>query len=186
MASNSEQDKIKAFLNSLAASVITAVKSGNAEERAKLIAALTQMKGDMPGEAGEEKEFLGALVGILEGKPAGAEGLSGIYAALYGKIVERIFDTGKKADAADPVKEMREFLTQLSASVIVVKRTGTPEDKKALVAKLREIQMTLPDDKGGEAMFVLALAAILEGNPFLPDALPEPYSHVYRKLLASI
>jgi hypothetical protein len=186
MDNNSEQDKFKAFLNSLAASVITAIKGGNAGERAKLVAALSQMKGDMPGDAGEEKEFLGALIGLLEGKPAGAEGLSGIYAALYGKIVERIFDTGRKADTGDPEKEMREFLTQLSASVIVVKRTGTPDDKKALVAKLREIQQSLPQDKYDEALFILALASIIEDNPVVPDALPEPYSHVYRKLLASI
>jgi len=185
MDSNSEQDKIKAFLNSLASSVIHAIKDGTAEERAGLAEAFGKMKAEMPEGAVEEKEFLGALVGLLEGRPANSESLTGFYDAIYNRIVEKLLDTGRKAKPGEE-DEMREFLTQLSASVVMVKRTGSPEDKKALAAKLRDIQMTLPDDKGDEAMFVLALAAILEGNPFLPDALPEPYSHVYRKLLASI
>ncbi len=185
MDSNSEQDKIKVFLNSLASSVIHAIKDGTAEDRARLAEAFNKMMAEMPAEAAEEKEFLTALVGLLQGKPATSESLTGFYDAVYNKIVEKVMDTGKKATpGAD--NEMREFLTQLSASVVLVKRTGSPEDKKALVAKLHDIQMSLPDDKGDEAMFVLALAAILEGNPFLPDTLPEPYSHVYRKLLTSI
>jgi len=180
-----EQDKIKAFLNSLASSVIHAIKDGTAEDRARLAEAFNKMRAEMPAEAKEEKEFLGALVGLLEGKPATTESLTGFYDGVYNRIVEKLLDTGRKAAPGDAT-EMREFLTQLSASVVMVKRTGSAEDKKSLAAKLRDIQMTLPDDKGDEAMFVLALAAILEGTPFLPDALPEPYSHVYRKLLTSI
>lgn len=185
MDNNSEQDKIKAFLNSLASSVIHAIKDGTAEDRARLAEAFNKMKAEMPAEAAEEKEFLGALIGLLEGKPATSESLTGFYDAVYNKIVEKVMDTGRKAEPGEADK-MREFLTQLAASVVMVKRTGSPDDKKALAAKLRDIQMNLPEDKGDEAMFVLALAALIEGNPFLPDTLPEPYSHVYRKLLASL
>jgi hypothetical protein len=183
---SSDQDNIKARLADLASAVITAIRSGDAGARKRLIAVLNGMNAQMPGiseDTAQAKEFLSALIGLLEGKPAGPETLSGAYASLYSGIVEKALAPDNAATGTGKNQELREFLTQLSAAVVLVMRDGTDEDKKALAQKLREIAGGVQE---GAREFVIALAGILEGAPENVGALPRPYAGFYAKVLATI
>ena len=182
-----EDQRIKEFLNKLANAVIHAIRGGLKADRDRLVAALRQMNEEMPdssAEAAQVEEFHSALISLLEGHPVGPETLKEPYRAIYARVVDKALSTGKTAEPGDD--GMREFLTQLAATVVVVMRDGADEDKKGLSARLREVQADLPDGSMDAGQFVLALVSVLEGMPVMPEALPEPYSHTYRKILAII
>jgi len=183
----SDQDIIKARLAGLASAVITAIRSGDAAGRARLIAVLNGMNAQMPGiseDTAQAKEFLSALISLLEGNPVTPESLSGAYASLYQGIVEKALAPDNAAARTGKGQEPREFLTQLSAAVVLVMRDGTDEDKKGLAQKLREIAGGIQE---GAREFVIALAEILEGGPDATGkTLPGPYAGFYSKILKSI
>jgi hypothetical protein len=183
----SDQDNIKARLAGLASAVIAAIRSGDADARKKLIAVLNGMNSQMPGiseDTAQAKEFLSALTSLLEGNPAGPETLSGVYASLYRGIVEKALAPDNASARAGKDQELREFLTKLSAAVVLVMRDGTDEDKKDLAQKLREIAGGTQE---GAREFVIALAEILEGGPeAATKTLPGPYAGFYAKILATI
>jgi len=182
-----EDSKIKEFLNKLAGAVIGAIREGSSEDRARLIEVLNGMTSELPdssAEAAQIEDFNNALVSLLEGSPVSPEGLVEPYAGIYARIVEKALSTGKENTSGDD--EMKEFLTQLSATVVMVMKENKPEDKTALAEKLREMQRGLPPDKMDAGQFILSLVSILEGAPMLPEALPSPYVAVYRSLLSLI
>ncbi len=183
----SDQDRIKSFLNNLAGAVIAAIRTGSPDDRKRLIATLRDMDAQMPGiseDTAGAKEFLSALVSLLEGNPMSAEGLAEPYAGIYAAIIKETLSTGKPEKPGGD-KDMKEFLTQLAATVIMVMKTGTEDDQKALAGKLRETHKSIPD-KDAAGILILALVSILEGNPFDAQALPIPYSHFYQKVVDSI
>ena len=68
----SDQEKMKEQLAALASAVITAIRRGDAGGRAQLVDALKDMDTQMPGiseDTAQAKEFLNALIGLLEGNP---------------------------------------------------------------------------------------------------------------------
>jgi hypothetical protein len=182
----SDQEKMKEQLAALASAVITAIRSGDAAGRAQLVYALKDMDTQMPGiseDTAQAKEFLNALIGLLEGNPVSPETLSGAYAKLYQGIVEKALAPDNASAKTTKEQELREFLTQLSATAVLVMRGGTEEDKAGLAKRLRDIA---PGMQGGASKLVIALACVLEGNPVDAGTLPAPYAGFYAKVIGSI
>lgn len=183
---NSDQEKTKALLGSLAGAVISAIRSGSADGRKRLVAALNEMNANMPGiseDTAQAKEFLLALISLLEGNPVSPGGLSGAYAGLYAGIVEKALAPDAGSARTGQGQGVKEFLTQLSATAVLVMRTGMAEDKKGLALKLREIGEGMPGDEG---KFVLALADLLEGRPVDAGSLPGVYAGFFTKIVERI
>ncbi len=186
-----ETDRITATINRLASSVVGAIREGSADDRAQLADQLRVMEAGIPGGSGgaaEARAFLLALVGLLEGNPISPEGATRLeepYAGIYNRITASILKTGggKGPDAKD---EMKDFLTQLAATVVLAMKKGSEEERKGLSGKLLEIREGMPKEQKGAADLVLAFTALLEGRPFDPDSLPAPYSGFLRKVKQSI
>lgn len=189
------QEKVKALINNLAGAVINAVRGGSREERKRLADTLKDMDSHMPGvseDAAQAKEFLQALISLLEGKPISSEALSDMYRGIYEKVVEMALAAGNamppptaRADA-DPETEIKEFLTQLSAAVVLVIRGGSEEEKKALAAKLLDIKKGLQAGQEDAGIFITALVSLLENNPVPPESLPPKFIKVYRRITESL
>ena len=180
-----DNQKIQELLKSLSGAVINAIKAGTAEDRQRLIQTLREMDAGMPGvneDAAQAKAFLLALVSLLEGSPVSVEALSGPYQTIYARIVEiAVMPSGTGKGKPDGT---RELLTQLSAAAVLAMRKGTPEEKKALSAKLLEVREGISADDGVRA-FLSALSAMLDGNPPDPSSLPAPYSGFFGKVVAA-
>ena len=179
-----DNQKIQELLKSLSGAVINAIKAGTPEDRKRLIQTLREMDAGMPGvseDAAQAKAFLLALVSLLEGSPVSPEALSGPYQTIYARIVEMaVMPAGAGKSKPDG---MRELLTQLSAAAVMAMRKGTPEEKKALSAKLLEVREGIAAD--GARAFLSALSAMLDGNPPDPASLPAPYSGFFEKVLSA-
>ena len=183
-----EKQKIQEVLKSLSGAVINAIKAGTPEDRQRLIQTLREMDAGLPGvneDAAQAKEFLLALVSLLEGSPVSAEALSGPYQAIYAQIIQKAVIVIPGSGAGKGRTEgARELLTQLSAAAVFAIRKGSPEERKALSAKLLEIREGISADDGARA-FVSALAAMLDENPLDPSSLPAPYSGFFEKVVAA-
>lgn len=189
-----DNEKMVRMLTSLAGSVLGALK-GTPDDRARLVVTLNGMDAQMPAvseDTADAKEFIRALVGLLEGNPPSSEGMGEPYKGIYDRIVTRALspdkrkpgDAGDAGDAAD--KEMREFLTQIAASVVMIMRTGEPKDKAELAARLREVHGGMPKDAAGPRGLLLAMTGLIEGNAGPAKPLPEPYAGFFRKVMESI
>jgi hypothetical protein len=186
-----EKDRVIATINRLAGSVVGAIREGSAEDRRLLAGQLRAMEAGIPGESGgaaDARVFLAALVSLLEGNPIShedAKGLSEPYSGIYARITASVLKAGDETgpEARD---EMKDFLTQLAASVVLMMRKGTEEDRRNLAAKLLEIKAGMSPDQKGAADLILAFTAILEGKPFDPESLPQPYSGFLKKVRQSI
>lgn len=195
-------DKIAHFFTELSNAVIHAIKKGTPEDRKRLIGALEQMNAGMPAmsvENANAKEFLIALVGLLVGDPEPADNLVEPYADIYAQILEAVFaghehhdhhhhghagPSGAHSEEED--LQMKEFLTQLAASVVMVGKKGTAEDKKALSDKLREVHAAIPEEEKGPRALVMAFASILDGKPADPSTLPSGFKGIYGKVLTEV
>ena len=185
----SDKDRITTMLKSLAGAVIGAIRSGSAAERTNLVHSLNEMEKNTPNmteDTAEAKVFLLALISLLEGKPVSADGLAEPYAGIYIRIVSEALKTERKGSQAGPENEMRDYLTQLAATVVLMMRKGTEEEKKGLGDKLRETANGIQAGNRDAGEFVLALASILEGRPVESSTLKAPYSGFYTKVLGSI
>jgi len=185
----SDHEKVTTFLTQLAGAVTGAIKSGTADDRKRLILMLKEMDSQMPAiseDTAGAKEFLQALMSLLDGKPVGPEALSEPYNGIYAAIIKDTLADAKPEGLHSEDEEMKEFLTQLAATVIMVMQKGTDDEKKNLAGKLREVRGAIPPDKKGVAELVLAFVSIIEGSPVDADALPSTYAHFYRKVTASI
>ena len=186
-----EKDRITATINRLAGSVVGAIREGSADDRALLAGQLRAMEAGIPGSSGgaaEARAFLIALVGLLEGNPISAEDTKGLaepYAGIYARITESVLRPGS-GEGPGAKDEMKDFLTQLAASVVLVMRKGTEDERKDLARRLLEVRDGIPQEQKGAADLVLGFTAILEGRPFDPDTLPSPYSAFYKKVKHSI
>ncbi|MBI5695010.1 MAG: hypothetical protein HZC51_04590 [Nitrospirae bacterium] len=183
-----DNEKMVQMLTSLAGSVLGALK-GTPDDRARLVVTLNGMDAQMPAvseDTADAKEFIRALVGLLEGNPPSAEGMGEPYKGIYSRIVTKAMspDRGKPGDAGD--KEMREFLTQIAASVVMIMRTGEPKDKVELAARLREVHNGMPEGASGPRGLLLAMVELLEGRPGPSKPLPEPYAGFFQKVRESI
>ena len=178
------------MLRSLAGAVTGAIGSGSAAERTKLVSALKDMEKNMPAavseDAGEAKAFLSALISLLEGRPVSAEGLAEPYSSIYTNIINEVLAPATGGAHGGPDDEMRNFLTQLAATVVMVMKKGTDEEKKALAEKLVEVKNGIPQDKKGAGDFLLALVSLLDGHPVDANTLPAPYANFYRRVSGSI
>ena len=194
---NLPEERIKAIINSMAGAVVTAIRAGTPEDRERLMGTLQVMSDQIPNvsvDTADAKEFVFALISLLDGKPVGGETLNEVYSEIYAKIVERSFRTEKRADKparekqpGEPESDMREFLTQLAATVVLIMREGSTENKEEFVKKLDGIHDSLPIERRGDAgKFVLALSSILRGTPLSPVNLPTIYANVYNKILDTI
>jgi hypothetical protein len=187
-AMSDDKERIMATINRLAGAVVGAIREGTADDRARLAGELKIMEAGIPGEAGdaaEAKTFLAALTGLLEGRPIDTEGLAEPYAGMYERIAKAALDA-RSVTHGGANDEMKDFLTQLAASVVLMMRKGTEDEKKGLAAKLLEIIGGMPKDQEGAIGLVTALVAILEGRPSDPDTLPAPYSSFLKKVKQSI
>jgi len=195
-------DKIAHFFTELSNAVIHAIKKGTPEDRKRLIGALEQMNAGMPSEPAENvnaKEFLISLVGLLVGEPTPPTGLVEPYLGIYTHILETVFagrahhdehghsgDGHESPHSEEEDLQMKEFLTQLAASVVMVGKKGTVEDKKALAGKLREVHAAIPEEEKGPRALVMAFASILDGKPVDPSALPSGFKGIYGKVLTEV
>jgi len=181
-----DQHRIIEMLNKLSSAVVEAIKDGSEQKRGLLIGNLSLMHSEMPGgtpEAEAARLFILKLVRLLEGSPADVEALAEPYATIYAGIVKEALATGQPGQVKD---EMRDFLTQLAAGVVMMMKKGDDEGRKDYVAKLDEVQKELADKDPDAGKFVHALVSILKGSPATPDTLSAPYSGFYRKVLDSI
>lgn len=192
-------DKIASFLTELSNAVLHAIKKGSAEDRKRLIGALEQMSAGMPSMTVEDanaKEFLMALISLLVGEPTPADSLVEPYSGIYVQILEAVFaheghhDHHHHHDHVYPYPEdeekdlqLKEFLTQIAASVVMVAKKGTDEDKKGLADKLREVTNALAVDDAGPKALLAGFVSILEGKPVDPARMPGGYEGIYRKVL---
>lgn len=187
----SDNEKMLQMLTSLAGSVLGALK-GTADDRARLVMTLNTMDARMPSvseDTAGAKEFIRALVGLLEGNPPSAEGMDEPYRGIYDRIVARALDPegtkpGQKLD--DGEKEMREFLTQIAASVVMIMRTGDTKDRSALAGRLLDLHDGMPEAASGPRALLLAMMDLLEGKGGRAQALPDPYAGFFLKVKASI
>ena len=180
-----DNEKIAAALNSMANAVVGAIRRGKPEDRIRLIETLRLMGSrtpTVPEEAAEARVFIEALISLLEGRPMAPEALAEPYRGFYDKVVQRSV-APERPHEAGPTDEVREFLTQLAATAVMVAKTGSDDDKKALAAKLREIKAGMEEAPGA---LLEALAKALEGRPVPPETLPAPYAGFYRKVVGSI
>lgn len=207
-----EQERIAKFFEELSGAVIHAITKGTPADRKRLVSALEQMNAGMPSVPAENvnaKEFLISLVGLLVGEPTPPTGLVEPYLGIYTHILETVFagrahhdEHGHPGDGhgheghghphpghahseEDDLK-MKEFLTQLAASTVMVGKKGTADDKKGLAEKLMEVRKAMPEEEAGPRALLGAFASILEGRPVSPDTLPSGYAGIYRKVLGEI
>jgi len=197
----SDQEKVIEFFGQLASAVVHAIREGTDADRKRLVGALEEMNGGMPAvseDSANAREFLHALIGLLTGVPQSPEGLVEPYRGIYERILQAAMSrhaghehgdgsgdghAHAHVDGEDADTAMKEFLTQLAASTVLVVKKGSDEDKAGLAGKLDELINSMPEHETGPRSLVSAFISLLKGNPVEPDTLDRPYSNIYSKVL---
>jgi len=197
----SDQEKVIEFFGQLASAVVHAIREGTDADRKRLVSALEEMNGGMPAvsvDTANAREFLHALISLLTGVPQSPDGLVEPYRGIYERILQAAMSRhaghehgdgsgnghahahveGEDADTA-----MKEFLTQLAASTVLVVKKGTDEDRAGLADKLGGLLNSMPEHEKGPRSLISAFISLLKGNPVEPDTLDRPYSNIYSKVL---
>lgn len=194
-----DRESIIEFLGQLASAVVHAIREGTDADRKRLIKSLEEMHAGMPAvseDTANAREFLTALIGLLVGEPESPEGLVEPYRGIYERILKAAMSRhaghehgdghAHGGEGEDSELAMKEFLTQIAASTVLVMRKGTDEDKKGLAEKLTGLLASMPADEKGPRSLVGAFISILEGRPVSPDTLTRPFSSIYGKVLHEI
>jgi len=179
-------DPATQILRNIANAVAHAVRKGTEEDRKQVRKTVSGMLNDTPAVSEDTaalREFFESLLTVLDGNPVSSEGMSEPYAGIYDRIIQAIAAPAGSGTPADMDEELRQFLTQLSAGTLLVCRSGTDEEKKLMVKRLRDIEKNLVPAAAGAGPFVLALASLVEGDAVEPGSLDEPYSGFLKKLI---
>jgi hypothetical protein len=203
----SDQEKVIEFFGQLASAVVHAIREGTDADRKRLVSALEEMNGGMPAvsvDSANAREFLHALIGLLTGVPQSPEGMVEPYRGIYDRILEAAMSrhaghvhgdahthvdghgdghAHAHMDAEDADTAMKEFLTQIAASTVLVMKKGSDEDRAGLAAKLSGLLGSMPEHEKGPRSLVSAFISILKGSPVAPGTLDHPYSNIYSKVL---
>ena len=185
----STSDRITAFINQIVSSVTGAIRRGSEADRHRLASSLREMEQGMaavPEDTADARSFIAALISILEGRPVSADSLVEPYASIYVKVITDVLTPDSDRVQGGPDDAMRNFLTQLSATVVMVMRKGAEDEKKALAVKLRDIKDGMAGGTKDAADFVLALAGLLDGRPVDADTLSAAYGKFYNRVAGSI
>ncbi len=197
-----DRERIIEFFGQLASAVVHAIREGTDADRKRLIKSLEEMGAGMPAvseDTANAREFLTALIGLLVGEPESPEGLVEPYRGIYDRILAAAMSrhaghehgdghghAHEGAQGEDAELAMKEFLTQIAASTVLVMKSGSDEDKKGLAEKLSGLLASIPEEEKGPRSLVRAFISILEGNPASPDTLMRPFSSIYKKVLHEI
>lgn len=201
-----DRERVIEFFGQLASAVVHAIKEGTGADRKRLIESLEEMNAGMPAvseDTANAREFLTALISLLLGEPASPEGLVEPYRGIYDRILQAVLSRhaghehgdGRAhgdgharghAGGEDAELAMKEFLTQIAASTVLVMKKGSDEDKKVLAEKLGGLLASMPEEENGPRSLVGAFISILNGSPVSPDTLKRPFSAIYGKVLHEV